>query len=62
VPTWEDKVIATVRVAPFFEPSVCGSDVVLCQITLTTCYYYYNSVVTLSMMDRGRWKKLIKIG
>jgi len=21
------------------EPSVCSSDVVLCQITLTTCYY-----------------------
>jgi len=23
------------------EPSVCGGDVALCQIALTTCYYYY---------------------
>jgi len=22
------------------EPSMCGSDAALCQITLTTCYYY----------------------
>ena len=50
------------HLANTIEPSVCGSDVVLCQITLTTCYHYYNSVVTLSMMDRGRWKKLINIG
>ena len=24
------------------EPSVCGGDAALCQITLTTCYYYYS--------------------
>ena len=24
------------------EPSMCGDDVALCQITLTTCYYYSN--------------------
>ena len=23
------------------EPSMCGGDAVLCQITLTTCYYYF---------------------
>jgi len=23
------------------EPSMCGSDAALCQITLTTCYVYY---------------------
>jgi len=23
------------------EPSMCGGDAALCQITLTTCYYYY---------------------
>ena len=23
------------------EPSICGDNSVLCQITLTTCYYYY---------------------
>jgi len=23
------------------EPSVCGDNVALCQMTLTTCYYYY---------------------
>jgi len=22
---------------------MCGGDAALCQITLTTCYYYYNS-------------------
>ena len=26
------------------EPSVCGGDAVLCQITLTTCFYYYVSI------------------
>jgi len=26
--------------ASTIEPSVCGGDAVLCQITLTTCYYY----------------------
>jgi len=25
------------------EPSMCGGDVALCQITLTTCYYYATS-------------------
>jgi len=24
------------------EPSMCGGDAALCQITLTTCYYYYS--------------------
>jgi len=23
------------------EPSICGGNVALCQITLTTCYHYY---------------------
>jgi len=23
------------------EPSMCGGDAALCQITLTTCYYYF---------------------
>jgi len=23
------------------EPAMCGGDAALCQITLTTCYYYY---------------------
>jgi len=27
------------------EQFVCGGDVVLCQITLTTCYYYYECLV-----------------
>ena len=25
------------------EPSMCGGDAALCQITLTTCYYYYRT-------------------
>ena len=29
------------QVANTIEPSVCDSDVALCQITLTTCYYRY---------------------
>ena len=31
VPTWEGTLVN--------EPSICGDDAVLCQITLTTCYY-----------------------
>ena len=30
------------HLANTIEPSVCGGDAALCQITLTTCYYYYN--------------------
>ena len=26
------------------EPSVCGGVAALCQVTLTTCYYYYRTV------------------
>jgi len=29
------------HLANTIEPSVCGGDAVLCQITLTTCYSYY---------------------
>jgi len=29
------------------EPSVCGGDAVFCQITLTTCCYYYNLTTML---------------
>jgi len=29
------------HLANTIEPSVCGGDAVLCQITLTTCFYYY---------------------
>jgi len=29
------------HLANTIQPSVCGSDAVLCQITLTTCYYYH---------------------
>jgi len=28
------------NLANTIEPFVCGGDAVLCQITLTTCYYY----------------------
>jgi len=34
VPRWEGTL------APPGELSVCGGDAVLCQITLTTCFYY----------------------
>ena len=34
VPTWQ-------HLANTIEPSVCDCDAVLCQITLTTCYYHY---------------------
>jgi len=36
VPTWED--MHWRHLANTTEPSVCGGDAVLCQITLTTCY------------------------
>jgi len=29
------------------EPSVCGGDAALCQITLTTCYYCNNNIITV---------------
>ena len=29
------------HLANTIELSVCGGDAALCQITLTTCYYYY---------------------
>jgi len=29
------------NLAKTIEPSVCGGHAALCQITLTTCYYYY---------------------
>jgi len=29
------------HLANTIEPSVCGSNAVLCQITLTTCYHYF---------------------
>jgi len=31
------------QVANIIEPSVCGGDAVLCQITFSICYYYYYS-------------------
>ena len=32
------------------EPSVCGGDAVLCQITLTTCYYYSACAFVVRLM------------
>jgi len=29
------------HLANTIEPSMCGGDAALCQITLSTCYYYY---------------------
>ena len=26
---------------PLIEPSMCGTDAACCEITLSTCYYYY---------------------
>jgi len=46
------------------EPSVCGGDAALCQITLTTCchdYYYKNSAVA-EMGDRGHNRHGLKRG
>jgi len=34
------------------EPSMCGGDAALCQITLTTCYYYYPLSVTNLRQNR----------
>jgi len=34
------------HLANTIEPSVCGGDAVLCQITLTTCYPWYAETVT----------------
>jgi len=31
------------------EPSVCGGDAALCQITLTTCYYYDSSQMQMNI-------------
>jgi len=31
------------------EPSMCGGDAALCQITLTTCYHYY--LIRLQLND-----------
>jgi len=31
------------NLANTIKPSMCGSDAAFCQITLTTCYYYYYS-------------------
>jgi len=34
------------------EPSMCGSNVALCQITLTTCYIYFNILIAFT---RSSW-------
>jgi len=33
------------------EPSVCGGDAALCQLTFITCYYYYYVTVVADDFD-----------
>jgi len=33
------------NLANMIEPSICGGNAALCQVTLTTCYYYYELVM-----------------
>ena len=33
------------------EPSMCGGDVALCKITLTTCYHYYCTATFTVIVD-----------
>jgi len=33
------------------EPSMCGGDAALCQITLTTCFNYFRHVAVLQKFD-----------
>jgi len=38
------------------EPSMCGGDAALCQITLTTCYHYYtiwNQIFAFKFLPTG---------
>jgi len=39
------------HLANTIEPSVCGGDAVLCQITLTTCYYSARRLILLLPLD-----------
>jgi len=39
------------------EPSTCGGDAVLCQITLTTCYYHISESKMHSKKAKRWWGK-----
>jgi len=46
------------HLANAIEPFVCGGDAVLCQITLTTCYYICKKLISLKHCVRSQITRL----